>query len=44
MGVVFDPGIPIVLAGMYAIIAGTVLAFLVRPIVRSRRRPRPVSA
>ncbi len=33
IGVVHDPGIPIVLLGMYTIIAGTILAFLVRPIV-----------
>ncbi len=38
IGVVYDPGIEIVLLGMYTIIAGTVLAFLVRPIVRARRR------
>ena len=38
IGVVYDPGIPIVLLGMYTIIAGTVLAFLVRPIVTARRR------
>ncbi len=38
IGVVYDPGIPVVLAGMYTIIAGTVLAFLVRPIVLARRR------
>ncbi len=33
VGVVYDPGIPIVLAGMYTIIAGMVVAFLVRPLV-----------
>ncbi|HVS11564.1 MAG TPA: hypothetical protein VMS76_16970 [Planctomycetota bacterium] len=38
IGVVYDPGIPIVLAGMYTIIAGTLLAFIVRPIVLARRR------
>ena len=38
IGVVYDPGIEIVLLGMYTIIAGTVLAFLVRPIVRARQR------
>ncbi len=38
IGVVYDPGLPVVLAGMYTIIAGTVLAFLVRPIVLARRR------
>ncbi len=34
IGVVYDPGIPWVLTGMYAIIAGATIAFLVRPIVR----------
>jgi hypothetical protein len=34
IGVVYDPGIPLVLIGMYAIIAGAAIAFLVRPIVR----------
>jgi cytochrome c biogenesis protein ResB len=38
IGVVYDPGIPIVLAGMYTIILGTVLAFLVRPILEARRQ------
>ncbi len=38
IGVVWDPGIEIVLLGMYTIIAGTVLAFIVRPIVRSREK------
>jgi hypothetical protein len=38
IGVVHDLGIPIVLAGMYTIIAGAVLAFLVRPIVEARAR------
>ena len=32
IGVVYDPGIPVVLMGMYTIILGTALAFLVRPI------------
>jgi hypothetical protein len=32
IGVVYDPGIPVVLAGMYIIILGTLLAFIVRPI------------
>lgn len=43
IGVVRDDGIPIVLAGMYIIIAGTVLAFIVRPIVERRTR-RPQAA
>ena len=38
IGVVYDPGIEIVLLGMYTIIAGTVLAFTVRPIVKAQRR------
>jgi hypothetical protein len=37
IGVVYDPGIPIVLAGMYIVIAGTLLAFIVRPIVKGLR-------
>jgi hypothetical protein len=40
IGVVYDPGIEIVLLGMYTIIAGTVLAFTVRPIVRAKRRAK----
>lgn len=43
IGIVFDPGIPIVLAGMYTIIAGTILAFIVRPIVRSREKQEEVA-
>jgi hypothetical protein len=35
IGVVYDPGIPIVLFGMYTIIAGTVLAFIARPIAEA---------
>lgn len=38
IGVVYDPGIPVVLAGMYTIILGTALAFLVRPILEARRK------
>ena len=42
IGVVYDPGIPIVLVGMYTIIAGTVIAFLLRPVVlASRKRVQP---
>jgi phage shock protein PspC (stress-responsive transcriptional regulator) len=37
IGVVYDPGIPWVLFGMYTIIAGTAIAFLVRPIVLAGR-------
>lgn len=40
VGVVYDPGIPLVLAGMYIVIAGTALAFLVKPIVLARRQRR----
>jgi len=40
IGVVLDPGIPTVLAGMYTIILGTVLAFIVRPIVEAARKRR----
>src|SRR5206468_7529417 len=31
IGVVYDPGIPVVLMGMYLTIVGAVLAFVVRP-------------
>ncbi len=44
IGVVFDPGIPVVLTGMYTIITGAVIAFLVRPIVRGRPSPVPVQS
>ena len=40
IGVVYDPGIPTVLLGMYTVIAGTILAFVVRPIVQSRKQRR----
>ncbi|HUR28591.1 MAG TPA: hypothetical protein VM509_10420, partial [Planctomycetota bacterium] len=40
IGVVYDPGIEFVLLGMYTIIAGTVLAFIVRPIVRAQKRAK----
>ena len=40
IGVVYDPGIPIVLVGMYTIIFGTAWVFLVRPIVLARRKRR----
>jgi hypothetical protein len=35
IGVVYDPGIPIVILGMYLTIVGTILRFIVRPIVES---------
>lgn len=38
IGVVYDPGISIVLLGMYTIIAGTIVAFLLRPIFESKRK------
>ena len=42
IGVVYDPGIPIVLFGMYTAIAGSVLAFVIRPFVLARRQRRSV--
>lgn len=36
IGVVYDPGIPVVLVGMYTIIAGTVLSFIIRPLAGRR--------
>ncbi len=44
IGVVFDPGIEPVVLGMYIIILGTVLAYIVRPIVQSRRERRKAKA
>ncbi|MEX1025433.1 MAG: hypothetical protein WD226_10195 [Planctomycetota bacterium] len=43
IGVVYDPGIPIVLVGMYTVIAGTVITFLIRPIVLARRERRKLA-
>lgn len=40
IGVVYDPGIEPVLAGMYIVIGGTVIAFILRPILQARRRSR----
>lgn len=40
IGVVYDPGILTVLAGMYTVIGGTILAFIVRPLVENSRRRR----
>ncbi|MBK7876564.1 MAG: hypothetical protein IPJ77_12585 [Planctomycetes bacterium] len=40
IGVVYDPGIPIVLFGMYTIIVGTILAFLLRPIAEAYGKRR----
>jgi hypothetical protein len=36
IGIVFDPGIPLAMAGMWIVIAGAAWAFLVRPIVLAR--------
>lgn len=46
IGVVYDPGIPIVLAGMYLTILGTILAFIVRPISEAygKRKKASVTA
>jgi hypothetical protein len=38
IGVVYDPGIPVVITGMWTIILGAFLAFIVRPIVKERRK------
>ncbi|MEZ5979544.1 MAG: hypothetical protein R3F34_15200 [Planctomycetota bacterium] len=38
IGVVFDPGIPLAIAGMWIVIAGAAFAFLVRPILLARGR------
>ena len=45
IGVVYDPGIPIVLYGMYTIIVGTMIAFLLRPILEGYggRRKEPAA-
>jgi hypothetical protein len=40
IGVVYDPGIPVVLLGMYLTIVGTALAFVVRPIFERRKPAR----
>lgn len=41
IGVVYDPGIPWVLAGMYTVIAGAAFAFLLRPILLGRKPASP---
>jgi hypothetical protein len=38
IGVVYDPGIPVVLFGMYLTIFGAAVAFLARPIAEARAR------
>ena len=40
IGVVYDPGIPVVLMGMYLTIVGTALAFVIRPVVEGLRSKR----
>lgn len=44
IGVVYDPGIPIVLYGMYTIIVGTILAFILRPIAQARQASKAARA
>jgi hypothetical protein len=44
VGVVYDPGIPVVLLGMYLTIAGTMLAFIVRPILERKKPAKPAEA
>lgn len=44
IGVVYDPGIPIVITGMTVIILGTFLAFVVRPIVLNYSKRRKGAA
>lgn len=44
IGVVYDPGIPFVLYGMWLTIFGTVVAFVVRPIAEARARRAKVAA
>ncbi len=43
IGVVYDPGIPVVLMGMYLTIVGTALAFVIRPVVEGLRSKRGTS-
>jgi hypothetical protein len=44
IGVVYDPGIPVVLMGMYLTIVGAAIAFVIRPIVEGRRARRALQA
>lgn len=44
IGVVYDPGIPVVLYGMYTIIVGTILAFILRPIAEAYGKKRKGAA
>jgi len=44
IGVVYDPGIPFVLYGMWLTIFGTVVAFVLRPIARARAQRAKVAA
>jgi hypothetical protein len=38
VGVVYDPGIEMVLTGLYLVAAGTIVVFLVRPLFERRRK------
>jgi hypothetical protein len=40
IGIVYDPGIPLAMAGMWIVIAGAAFAFLVRPILIARDKAR----
>jgi hypothetical protein len=44
IGVVYDPGIPVVLMGMYLTIVGAAIVFIVRPIVEGWRSRRSAGA
>jgi len=44
IGIVYDPGIPLAMAGMWIVIAGAAFAFLVRPILIAREKARVMSA
>ncbi|MCY2960155.1 MAG: hypothetical protein NTY35_08315 [Planctomycetota bacterium] len=44
IGVVYDPGIPFVLYGMWLTIFGAIVAFVLRPIAESRARRAKVAA
>jgi hypothetical protein len=44
IGIVYDPGIPLAMAGMWIVIAGAAFAFLVRPVLIARDKTRATSA
>jgi cytochrome c biogenesis protein ResB len=44
IGVVYDPGIPFVLFGMWLTIFGAIVAFVLRPIAEARARRAKVTA